>query len=160
MRRILKNRTHVTYARHVRRPQNDRMGARRRPICARHTRTALRPTTHARLAPADGGSVGGEWTWPAPAIEQELDEPRGVQLMRLDAVRDVVVRLLVSDLRPLLGLSDEPWMALRSLRSRMTCLCHHGRIFLSIDRSNGKAKRTPVYQAVHTTTLIKRVTPI
>jgi hypothetical protein len=40
-----------THARHVRRTRNGRMGTRRRPIRARHARTALRPTTHARCAP-------------------------------------------------------------------------------------------------------------
>jgi protein-serine/threonine kinase len=58
--------------------------------------------------------VRGEWTWPAPAVDdQELGEPRGVQLMRLAAVRDVVARLLVSDPRRRArvgALWDEPWM--------------------------------------------------
>jgi hypothetical protein len=58
--------------------------------------------------------VRGEWTWPIPVVdEQAQGDPRVVQLMRLAAVRDVVVRLLVSDprRRPLVGaLWDEPWM--------------------------------------------------
>jgi protein-serine/threonine kinase len=58
--------------------------------------------------------VRGEWAWPAPAVdEQAQGEPRGVQLMRLGAVRDVVARLLVSDPRRRAhvgALWDEPWM--------------------------------------------------
>lgn len=58
--------------------------------------------------------VRGEWTWPAPAVDEQVQgEPRGVQLMRLGAVRDVVARLLVSDPRRRArvgALWDEPWM--------------------------------------------------
>ena len=62
--------------------------------------------------------VRGEWTWPVPAAgdEQQLQvqgEPRGVQLMRLEKVRDVVARLLVCDPRRRArvgALWDEPWM--------------------------------------------------
>ncbi|KAN0141066.1 hypothetical protein V8E53_000822 [Lactarius tabidus] len=58
--------------------------------------------------------VRGEWTWPAPAVdEQAQGEPRGVQLMRLATVREVVARLLVSDPRrpARVGvLWDELWM--------------------------------------------------
>ncbi|KAN0140648.1 hypothetical protein V8E53_001475 [Lactarius tabidus] len=61
----------------------------------------------------------GEWTWPAPAVdEQAQGEPRGVQLMCLAAVRDVVARLLVSDPRRRAhvgALSDEPWMHSESM---------------------------------------------
>ena len=44
---------------------------------------------------------------------QEHGEPRGVQLMRLEKIRDVVVRLLVCDPRRRArvgALWDEPWM--------------------------------------------------
>ena len=62
--------------------------------------------------------VRGEWTWPVPAAgdEQKLQvqgEPRGVQLMRLEKVRDVVAQLLVCDPRRRArvgALWDEPWM--------------------------------------------------
>ena len=44
----------------------------------------------------------GEWTWPAPVVGVDARSRSGasrcgVQLMRLEAVRDVVARLLVSD---------------------------------------------------------------
>ena len=65
--------------------------------------------------------VRGEWTWPVPAAAAAADEqmqvlqgePRGVQLMRLEKVRDVVARLLVCDPRRRArvgALWDEPWM--------------------------------------------------
>ena len=58
--------------------------------------------------------VCGEWTWPVPAVGEQMqvwDEPHGVQLMRLEKVRDVVARLLVCDPRRLarvVALLDEP----------------------------------------------------
>jgi serine/threonine protein kinase len=69
--------------------------------------------------------VRGEWSWPvmngdgAPAAESHGELQlglRGVALMRIAAVRDLVARLLVSDpnRRARVGaLWDEPWMRLR-----------------------------------------------
>ena len=60
--------------------------------------------------------VRGEWTWPVPAVDEQMQvqgEPRSVQLMRLEKVRDVVARLLVCDPRRRArvgALWDEPWM--------------------------------------------------
>jgi hypothetical protein len=90
--------------------------------------------------------VRGEWILPAPAVDElELGEPRGVLLMCLAAVRDVVVRFLVSDpcRRARVGRfrTNRGWGTARlwRIRTRMTCATG-GIFFRSIDRTSTYCK--------------------